>query len=94
MNYKINFNEPIPQMVDRLKQEHASFELTLEKIQKHIDQNDIKRAIGLIYNINEVIIKHSLEEEGRIMRVILEKVKEESSESVRIIQEHKWITDF
>lgn len=31
MDYKIDFNEPISQMIDRLKQEHKDFELSLER---------------------------------------------------------------
>jgi hypothetical protein len=31
MNYRINFDEPIPQMIQRLKQEHVYFESTLKR---------------------------------------------------------------
>ncbi len=94
MDYRINFNEPIPQMVNRLKQEHYNFELTLQKIEDYTDKNNIKRAIELIHYISELIIKHAVEEEARIMRVIIQKAKEESSESIRIMQEHNWVVDF
>lgn len=94
MDYKINFHEPIPQVVERLKQEHDNFELNLEKIEKYIDKNEIKRAIEIIHDISESIIKHSVEEERRIMRIILEKAKEVSLDCVKIMQEHKWVVDF
>ncbi len=76
MDYKINFKEPIPQMIERLKQEHIEFELTFKKTDKYIDENEIKEAIKIIHNMSELIIKHAVEEEARIMRVIMQKSKE------------------
>ncbi len=35
MNYKINFDEPIPQMICGLKQEHDNFEISFENIFIH-----------------------------------------------------------
>ena len=71
MDYKINFDEPIPQMIERLKQEHKDFESTLEKIVKYIDENKIKEALETLHNMSELIIKHAVEEEARLMRVIM-----------------------
>ncbi len=94
MNYKINFDESIPQMIERLKQEHDNFEVSFEKIEKCINEDKIKEAIEAIHNISESIIRHAVEEEARIMRVIMQKAKEESSESIKIMQEHNWVIDF
>ncbi len=94
MNFKINFNETIPQMIDRLKREHIDFELTFKKIEKFASENEIKRAIETIQDMRESIIKHAVEEEARLMRVIMQKAKEESTDSIKIIQEHNWVVDF
>jgi hemerythrin superfamily protein len=94
MNYKINFNESIPDMIDRLKQEHIGFELTLDKITKYNEENNINNAIETIHVMSESIIKHAIEEEARIMRVIMHNAKQESPDSIKIIQEHNWIVDF
>ena len=40
MNYKINFNEPIPQLIDRLKQEHDNFENSFKNIKKSVNENE------------------------------------------------------
>ena len=40
------------------------------------------------------IIKHAVEEEARIMRVIMHNAKEESTDSIKIMQEHNWVVDF
>jgi iron-sulfur cluster repair protein YtfE (RIC family) len=94
MDYRINFNEPIPQMIERLKQEHLDFESTFKRIEKCINENAIKGAIKVIRDISESIIKHAVEEEARLMRVIMHDAKEESADSIKIMQEHNWVVDF
>jgi NADH dehydrogenase/NADH:ubiquinone oxidoreductase subunit G len=94
MDYKINFDEPIPQMIERLKQEHIDFESTLKIIAKYIDENKIKEALVTLHNMSELIIKHAVEEEARLMRVIMQKSKDESTDSIKIMQEHNWVVDF
>jgi hypothetical protein len=94
MEYKINFSEPIPQMIVRLKKEHHEFELNLESIQKRIDKSEIKDAVEITKKMRELIIRHAVEEEARLMRVIMQKTKDESPESIRIMQEHNWVMDF
>jgi hypothetical protein len=94
MEYKINFSEPIPQMIVRLKKEHHEFELNLESIQKRIDKSEIKDAVEITKKMRELIIRHAVEEEARLMRVIMQKAKDESPESIRIMQEHNWVMDF
>jgi hemerythrin superfamily protein len=94
MNYRINFDEPIPQMIQRLKQEHVYFESTFKKVEKSINENTIKEAIKTIHDVSESIIKHAVEEEARLMRVIMHNAKEESADSIKIMQEHNWVVDF
>jgi hemerythrin-like domain-containing protein len=94
MDYNINFNEPIPQMIERLKQEHVDFESTFKKTEKYIDENEIKEAIKIIHDTSKSIIKHAVEEEARLMRVIMQNAKEESANSIKIMQEHNWVVDF
>jgi hemerythrin-like domain-containing protein len=94
MDYRINFDEPIPQMIERLKQEHIDFESTLKIIAKYIDENKIKESLVTLDNMSESIIRHAVEEEARIMRVIMQKSKEESTDSIKIMQEHNWVVDF
>jgi hemerythrin-like domain-containing protein len=94
LDYKINFNEPILEMIRRLKNEHQQFEIQLNTVQEHIGRNEIKEAIEIIHTISELIIRHAVEEEARIMRVIMQKAKEDSTESIKIMQEHNWVVNF
>lgn len=81
-------------MIMRLKNEHQQFEIRLNTIQEHIGGNEIKEAIEIIHIISELIIRHAVEEEARIMRVIMQKAKEDSIDSIKIMQEHNWVVNF
>ena len=91
---RINFDEPIPEMIKRLKSEHKKFESNLVKVKASIEDNNITLASEIIQSISDEIIYHAVEEEARLMRVIIRKAKEESAESVKIIQEHNWVMNF
>ena len=44
--------------------------------------------------MGEKIIQHAVEEEVRLMRVIMKNGRNESSESIKIMQEHNWLMNF
>ena len=91
---RINFDEPIPRMIERLKAEHVMFESKLVQVEDNIRRNDINQASQIIQGISDKILQHAVEEEARLMRVIMHNAKNESSESIEIMQEHNWIMNF
>jgi iron-sulfur cluster repair protein YtfE (RIC family) len=93
---RINFDEPIADMIVRLKSEHHNFENKLREVEDAINNSDkdIAYAIKIISNMSESIIHHAVEEEARLLRVIMHKAKAESSESIKILQEHNWVINF
>ena len=92
---RINFNEPIPEMIERLKREHRNFESRLDKVDNSINRdNDIIDGMRIIRDMSEAIIHHAVEEEARLIRVIMQNAKDESSESIKIMQEHNWVLNF
>ena len=93
-NRRIDFNEPIPQMIERLKTEHRSFESKITEVQDSINNDDIVHAAAIIRSMTDNVTHHAVEEESRLMRVIMQKTKDESAESIRIMQEHNWVIDF
>ena len=60
---RINFDEPIPDFIARLKSEHVIFESKFIEIDNNIKQNDIKKAAQLIQDLSDKIIQHAVEEE-------------------------------
>jgi hemerythrin len=91
---RIDFNEPIPQMIERLKSEHRSFESKIAEVQDSINNDDIVHAAAIIRNMTDNVTHHAVEEESRLMRVIMQKTKDESAESIKIMQEHNWVMNF
>ena len=91
---RINFDESIPRMIERLKTENIVFESKLVQIKNSIKMNDIKLAAQIVQDMGEKIIQHAVEEEARLMRVIMKNAKDESSESIEIMQEHNWLMNF
>ena len=92
---RINFDEPITNMIERLKSEHLNFETQLQEVESAINNDkDIAYAAKIIRSMSESIIYHAVEEEARLLRVIMHKAKDESSESIKIIQEHNYVINF
>ena len=93
-SHRIDFDEPIQEMITRLESEHKEFESNLEKVKISIQDNNITLASEIIQSISDKIVHHAVEEEARLMRVIMQKAKQESAESVKIMQEHNWVMNF
>jgi hypothetical protein len=66
----------------------------LAEVETNVDINNIILALEIIRSISDKIIRHAIEEEARLMRVIMHKAKDESTESVKIMQEHNWVMNF
>ncbi|AFU58966.1 hypothetical protein Ngar_c20340 [Candidatus Nitrososphaera gargensis Ga9.2] len=92
MSHKINFDEPIPDLVERLKKEHRQFELKLAELETIATVNN--QSMGILEELSEPILRHAVEEEAIIMRVIMHKAREQAEESIKIAQEHNWIMEF
>ena len=93
MEYSIDFSEPIPKMVQRLKAEHREFRLQLIQIEE-VSDFSWQKAIEMLKKIRKPILRRAVEEEARIVRVIMQKAKDESEESINAMQEHRGIIEF
>jgi hypothetical protein len=57
---KINFNEPIPELIERLKREHRNFESRLDEVDNIINRNnDVPSGTRIISNMSKSIIHHA-----------------------------------
>jgi hemerythrin len=84
-------SEAIPKMVERLRTEHRDFRLELIEIEE-TSKFTSHKAIEKLKEIGRLILRHEVEEEARIIKVITEKVKE-PERSVKVIKEHIDIVD-
>jgi hemerythrin-like domain-containing protein len=80
-------------MVQRLRAEHRQFGLELIQIEEANEVSSHK-AIEMLRQLRKPILRHAVEEEARIMRIIMQKTKEQSEQSVKVLQEHKEIINF
>jgi len=92
LSYRINFEEPIPDLLERLKREHRQFESKLAELEAADTFNT--KSMKILEEMSDPIVRHAVEEEARVMRVIMHNAKEQSGESVKIAQEHNRIADF
>ena len=98
MSYRLDYDETIPRVASRLKQEHKEIDRKLRRISKIIEDKNgnLKVAISLLETVKTEILRHAVEEEARLARVIMEsgETQKRSGESVRILQEHRRIKEF
>jgi primosomal protein N'' len=80
-------------MIERLKHEHRDFESKLLQIEES-SRTNLKQAIEMLEDLGKSILRHAIEEEARIMRVIMQKAKDHSEQSIKVMQEHKLIIEF
>ncbi|HVX02409.1 MAG TPA: hypothetical protein VHA09_04580 [Nitrososphaera sp.] len=66
-SYRINFDGPIPELIDRLKREHRQFESKLAALAS-------VSVLG-IGELSEPVMRHVVEEEARVLRVIVHNAK-------------------
>ncbi len=48
----------------------------------------------MLRGLGKSILRHAVEEEARIMRVIMQKSKDQSEPSIKVMQEHRQIIEF
>ena len=80
-------------MVQRLRAEHRDFRIELIKIEDASEVSS-QKAIEMLKKLKKPILQHIVEEEARIMRIIVQKAKEQSEQSIKILQDHKVIINF
>jgi SMC interacting uncharacterized protein involved in chromosome segregation len=94
MSYPLDYDEPIPKVVERLKQEHKELESKLSQIQQAVKDGKPKVAMSLLNSISSQLLRHAVEEEARLMRVIMWEFKKESEQSISVMRYHREISDF
>lgn len=61
MSYALDYGEPIPQVVWRLKKEHRIFSLKLSEIEAEVKKGNPRVAASLLNAIKEEILRHAVE---------------------------------
>ena len=95
MSYKLDYAEPVGDVIQRLVGEHAEFRGKLKRIRKEIELGNLPVALDLLSILKAEVLRHAVEEEAIVAREIMRKKSaKESEESVRVLQEHRNIVHF
>jgi hemerythrin-like domain-containing protein len=98
MSYRLDYEEPISKVVTRLKQEHKEIDQKLQRISEiaRMKNGKLTVAASLLKAVSTEILRHAVEEEARLARVIVQSnvSRKASDESIEILQEHRRIKEF
>jgi hypothetical protein len=94
MSYRINHNEPIPKLVERLEREHRELAPKLDRIVELADEGNLKVAESILNSISQQILRHAVEEEARIIQVIADNAKPELERNAEVMRHHRRIEEF
>ncbi|MDG6995429.1 MAG: hemerythrin domain-containing protein [Nitrososphaerota archaeon] len=94
MSYKLDYDEPIQAVVERLKVEHLEIGSKLSRVIAESDQGKLEVAISLLNMLKPEILRHAVEEEARIARVIVAESQKGENESIFVLRDHRRITEF
>jgi hypothetical protein len=94
MTMTLDYNEPLPKVLERLKKEHRELGQKLLRIERLAESGDLKVAITELKVIKPLVLRHAVEEEARLMRPIMWEFKDKSEESIIILRYHRDIVDF
>lgn len=90
----LDYNEPLPKVLERLKNEHRELVPKLQRIEQLAKSGDMKVVVTELKIITPLVLRHAVEEEARLMRPIMWEVKDKSEDSIIILRFHRELVDF
>jgi len=94
MTMTLDYNEPLPKVLERLKEEHRELGQKLLRIERLAKNGDLKVVITELTVIKPLVLRHAVEEEARLMRPIMWELKGKSEKSIIILRYHRELVDF
>lgn len=90
----LDYNEPLPKVVERLKGEHRELVPKLRRIEQLAESGDMKVVITELKVIKPLLLRHAVEEEARLMRPIMWEYKNKAEDSIIVLRYHRELVDF
>ncbi|MEM0117708.1 MAG: hemerythrin domain-containing protein [Conexivisphaerales archaeon] len=94
MSYTLDYDEPIPKVVERLRLEHKNFAEHLSSIYKMSKEAGLKDIMNELDKMKQNVLRHEVEEEARLMRVIMWELSSRAEKSISIMRQHRNIAYF
>jgi len=90
----LDYNEPLPKVIERLKSEHKELAQKLSRIERLAESGDMKVVVTELKVVKPLVLRHAVEEEARLMRPIMWESKDKSEESIIVLRYHRELVDF
>jgi iron-sulfur cluster repair protein YtfE (RIC family) len=94
MTMTLDYNEPLPKVLERLKSEHHELVPKLRRIEQLAESGEMKVVITELKVIKPLILRHAVEEEARLMRPIMWEYKNKAEDSIIVLRYHRELVDF
>jgi len=94
MTMSLDYSEPLPKVLERLKDEHRELAPKLLRIERLATSGDLKVVTTELNVIKPLLLRHAVEEEARLMRPIMWEYKDKSEDSIIILRFHREMVDF
>jgi len=94
MTMTLDYNDPLPKVIERLKSEHKELAQKLGRIERLAESGDMKVVVTELKVVKPLVLRHAVEEEARLMRPIMWEFKDKSEESIIVLRYHREIVDF
>ena len=94
MTMTLDYNEPLPKVLEGLKSEHRELAPKLRRIEQLAESGDMKVVITELKVIKPLILRHAVEEEARLMRPIMWEFKNKAEDSIIVLRYHRELADF
>ncbi len=85
----LDYNEPLPKVLERLKSEHRELVPKLRRIEELAESGEMKVVITELKVIKPLILRHAVEEEARLMRPIMWDYKDKYEDSIIVLRYHR-----
>jgi len=92
--FTIDYEAPISTVTKRLLIRHEEIKGILSEVGELAEKGKLKVAISLLNATSPLILRSAVEEEARVMRVVMRKNESRAQRSVAIEREHRDIADF
>ncbi|MGH9919870.1 MAG: hemerythrin domain-containing protein, partial [Nitrososphaerales archaeon] len=92
--FALDYDAPISSVTERLVIKHEEIDAILSEVEELADKGKLKVSISLLNATSPLILRSAVEEEARVMQVVMQKNKSRAQRSVAITREHRDIADF
>lgn len=92
--FALDYGAPMSQVRKTLMVRHHDIEEMLSEVEDLVKRGKPRVAVSLLNVATPLILRAAVEEEARVMRVVMQRNKSRSQRSVAIAREHRHIVEF